>query len=410
MKNQQALTAGLVNRLKPPESGYEIYWDSDSRLKGFCLRVTAAGKKTYYVQRRIRGEGKEVRYKLGEHGELDEKGEGRSPEQFAKDAAVIIDGMKKGIDPRQKKVKEEIEKYSLRDALNDRLKSNTKLKDRTKEQYNQIFNTIFEEWLNRPIASITIGDIQSKFRDMKEKTPTYAKQAFSMLHAVFEYASGEYEGNIRKLHQNTVKLAIRKNDWPVIKERTGRIPNEKVSLVWRALTELKDGEETANQPIKTHVHIDMVMFLMLTGCRLNEAANLTWDRVNLEEQWWHLPDPKNRNPVWLPLSKQAIEILKSRPRINNYVFASYGSTGHAIEPRGIMEFVSKIAGRKLSPHDLRRTFITVGINVLKVDFMTVELLTNHKPQGVTARNYLETSELQHLLPEVQLISDFITGV
>ena len=29
--------------------------------------------------------------------------------------------------------------------------------------------------------------------------------------------------------------------------------------------------------------IDLVMFLMLTGCRLNEAASLNWEQVNLDD-------------------------------------------------------------------------------------------------------------------------------
>ncbi len=76
------------------------------------------------------------------------------------------------------------------------------------------------------------------------------------------------------------------------------------------------------------------MFLLLTGARIGEASALTWDRVNIDDNdpancWWHIPDPKNRNPVWLPLSSQAVELLKTRQRIedNPHVFPSWGDLG-----------------------------------------------------------------------------------
>lgn len=148
---------------------------------------------------------------------------------------------------------------------------------------------------------------------------------------------------------------------------------------------------------------------MLTGCRIGEAASLTWDRVNLEEGWFHLPDPKNSNPVWLPLSSQAVELLGTRKRVegSEFVFPSWSEAGHIKDPRDVMKKLSTVAGEKITPHDLRRTFITVAVAMCGVDYYKVELLTNHVPKGVTARHYLETSRLQYLKPEVQRVSDWM---
>lgn len=75
--------------------------------------------------------------------------------------------------------------------------------------------------------------------------------------------------------------------------------------------------------------IDLVMFLMLTGARIGEASALAWDRVSIDKDapencWSHMPDPKNRNPVWLPFSSEAVELPTTCQRIeeNPLVFPS----------------------------------------------------------------------------------------
>ncbi len=60
---------------------------------------------------------------------------------------------------------------------------------------------------------------------------------------------------------------------------------------------------------------------------MSEASKLTWDRVDLEKGTWHLPDLKNGNKVWLPLSSQAVEVLRSRQNLginSPYVFSLMG--------------------------------------------------------------------------------------
>ncbi|WP_315548931.1 hypothetical protein [Lautropia mirabilis] len=114
--------------------------------------------------------------------------------------------------------------------------------------------------------------------------------------------------------------------------------------------------------------------------------------------------------MFLPLSSQAVELLKTRQRIkgNPHVFPSWGNTGHIKDPRDTMKKVSEVAGTKITPHDLRRTMTTIGIAQCGIDFYKVELLTTHIPNGnVTARHYLETSRLQYLQLEAQRIADWI---
>jgi integrase len=73
-----------------------------------------------------------------------------------------------------------------------------------------------------------------------------------------------------------------------------------------------------------------------------------------------------------------------------------------------LERFSKVIGMdRLSAHDLRRSFVSLGVKACRLDIAKLELLTNHVPQGVTARHYLETSDLRDYQQEVQAIGDYI---
>ncbi|MGL6211973.1 MAG: hypothetical protein ACRC14_19275, partial [Paracoccaceae bacterium] len=130
---------------------------------------------------------------------------------------------------------------------------------------------------------------------------------------------------------------------------------------------------------------------------------------------FHLPDPKNKNPVWLPLSSQAVAVIKARKAADDkaetkskFVFPSRSVLGHIRDTRAPLERFSVAIGMdRLSAHDLRRTFVTLGVKACRLDIAKLELLTNHVPQGVTARHYLETSDLRDYHREVQAIGDYI---
>jgi integrase len=235
--------------------------------------------------------------------------------------------------------------------------------------------------------------------------PGQANIAMTTLRTLINFAARQYKrGDGTPLIQHNPVNVLR-DDWIVLKPRTRDVGETKVGAVWYALQQARADPFNDDALAGT----DLALFLMLTGARRNEGAKLTWDRVNLEEGWWHIPDPKNANPVWLPLSTQAVELLKSRKQLedNPHVFQSRSRAGHIMDTRAPLERVSKAAGLKLSAHDLRRTFVSVGVATCDIDLYKMELLTNHVPKGITARHYLQTSRLQYLLPQVQKIGDWM---
>lgn len=72
-----------------------------------------------------------------------------------------------------------------------------------------------------------------------------------------------------------------------------------------------------------------------------------------------------------------------------------------------MTAISEVAGLHLTPHDLRRTFIQIGIK-LGIELWKLKLLTNHISKGdVTLDHYTETSDLRYLAPEIEQIGAWI---
>lgn len=411
------LTKDFIDKVPLPAKGNKVYWDD--QLKGFGLRVTAAGKKVFVVMGRVKGE--QVGITIGPYGvwtvDLARNGETRktpdnSIEIVRPGAKQLLNAMQAGIDPREERRKQEVSEVTLRKVADDYMARPGKLKESSKSEIERHVATTFEAWQHKPIASITEDMCRDRYREMltrglrgKAPAPGQAAQAFSVLRALINFAGRRYKqtNGAPLITLNPVKAL--KDDWVKLQPRMTNISESKVGAVWHMLTTSR--AEAYNRD--TLASIDLVTFLLLTGARIGEASALTWDRVNLDECWWHIPDPKNSNPVWLPLSSQAVELLKTRQRVkgSKFVFTSWGKCGHIRDPRDTMGKVSESAGGKITPHDLRRTFVAIGFQSCRIDLFKLELLTNHVPKGVTAKHYLPTQRLQYLRPEVQQIADWI---
>ncbi|MEM7478563.1 MAG: tyrosine-type recombinase/integrase [Planctomycetota bacterium] len=128
-------------------------------------------------------------------------------------------------------------------------------------------------------------------------------------------------------------------------------------------------------------HLQLLRFLLLTGQRIGEAQKAQWD--DIRENRWIIPavNSKNRIEHWVPLTRDAIEILDELDRNRRFLFAYRSTTG-------VQSWLRRWCDRndiapRFTPHDLRRTFVT-GINELGVEPYIVEKMVNHKMSGVMA--------------------------
>ena len=163
---------------------------------------------------------------------------------------------------------------------------------------------------------------------------------------------------------------------PVTKKPRDRVlkPGE-VADLWAAW-------DTAGYPFGT-----LQKFLLLTGQRRGEAAEMTWQEVDLEATIWTMPAERSKSgrEMLVPLSDLAVELLESLPRFEgcDFVFTSRGKrpvSGFS-KARQIAERESGVTGWRL--HDLRRTCRT-GMARLGVAEIVAERCLNHAPKGLSA--------------------------
>lgn len=407
------LTKTFVDKVPLPAAGNTTHWDDS--VKGYGLRVSAAGKKVFVAQGRVLG--KAVIVTIGAFGLYTE-------DQARKRAQATLQDMREGIDPRDAKRQDEAAKVTLQQVCDAYVGRPGKLKASSAHEMKRHVTKVFKAWKDKPIASITRDMVKERHSELVEKglngkkgAPASANASMVTLRVLFNFAMDEYRRADGKAIIDHNPVGALKHHWAKLGTRTERyIDKGKVGLVWNKL--IAERETTRSRDALAG--IDLTIFLLLTGARRDEAAGLTWASVNIEDDpakcWWHLDDRKRGDPIWLPLSSQAIALLKLRPRQkledgteSPFVFPSWGKTGRIMDARSAMATVGEIVGKHLSLHDLRRSFTNIAMRQCRIEKFRTDMLTGHKPaqEDVTARNYLDLAHLDWLYPEVQQIGDWI---
>lgn len=398
--------------LPQPGKAKALHWDSGKgAVTGFGLSVTANGVRSYVAQGRVNGQSRRIT--IGRHGKW-------TCEGARKHAQAVLLAMDQGVDPRVTAVRDAASKATLAEVMQDyfdhhRTASGEPLRPETQREMRRHVEKLLAGMASKPIAGITRDACVEVFRTLSVKTPGSANQCMKTLRALINYAREKYatEEGYTIHAQNPVARAIGKHKLArmnKVEARDNRVPADLVREVWAMLRERRALAGTDSEQATS---ADYVCFLLLTGCRAKEAATLTWDRVNLEQGWFHLPAEvvKNHNAVTLPLCQPLRDMLavrKAEAGDEPWVFPSWGESGHLEECRATLKAISKLCGVAVTRHALRRTFDDVA-EQCQVSSDQRRQLLNHLADDVHGQSYSNNPDPKVLLPAAERVGTWVTG-
>ncbi|MGE4520315.1 MAG: tyrosine-type recombinase/integrase [Desulfobacteraceae bacterium] len=396
---KEKITKEFLKEIKYPEGKKQLFI-YDTKLAGFGVRVSSQSI-AFIIQAVLPGKKKQSRITIGKFGQI-------TVEEARKEAKKLFYEISQGINPKAEKEAEQERAVTLGDVVNSYIEARGKnLKASTLHEINRHLTRNFTDWQDKPVVRITREKVKNRFLEISSRAPVQANQAFRHLKSWLNYAAANYRPNDEPLFiENPVLVLNHTRLWNREKTRNGRIPVEQVGNVWKFLKTLREAPATAEI---SKTHIDAVLLLILTGNRWEEVASLRWSQINTMNKFYTLPDPKNRQEVKIPLSSLAYEILLNRPRYSDFVFHSDSTkTDYISEVRTVMKKISDIAGleKKLTAHDMRRTFTSIGI-AAGVEGWKIKLLKNTISNDVHEKHYVETSDLTYLKPDAEKIAQWI---
>lgn len=347
----------VVDRLKP-ETKVVLHWDST--LKGFGVKVTPKGKKTYVCQYRALGQKNAKRFTIGVHGVF-------TADQARNEAKKLLGLVATGEDPSAVK-KNKKEELTVAELCDDYVLDGcgTKKASTIETDRGRIERHIKPLLGMKKISDVTRSDVKKFLTDvasgktsMDIKTGKYgraivtggkgtATRTTGLLGAIFTFA---VESGL--LPSNPVQGVKRFRD----KQNKRFLSEEEV---FRLSGALRSAESAGHNPAA----LAIIRLLLLTGARRDEIAGLKWKEVDFENGKLLLEDTKEGQQERM-LSPAALEILSKLPRQQDakFVFPAIRGNGYYVgTPKVWAKIRSKAGFHDVRLHDLRHSFASFAVS------------------------------------------------
>jgi integrase len=428
------LTDRLLKSLKPADAGkrYEIM---DAVVPGLGVRVTDKGQRTFVLVRRFPGRLQPARRALGSVGAIGLADAREKARHWLK----LIEQGKDPSDEEQRIQRENQRQHANTfevaavEYLQQVVIGRDPARPRQRKGYevDRVFrNVLIPIWGRRPIADIKRSDVLAAiagirdhgtagmlaahgvrgFKGKAQPAPGQARNVLAYLRTLFSWAieAGDYGLDVSPCDHLRSKSVVGKK-W----SRARHLDKDEIFAFWRA---------TARLP---YPFGPAYRLLLLTGLRLNEAADAAWSEFDLGGTVWTIPAERmkgsNEAPRAhvVPLSTEVIALLDTLPRFKrgDYLFTTtFGEkaawVGSAVKHRLDRRMLSTLRAlartrgedpRKvtLAPwvnHDLRRT-VRSALSELRVSTDVAEAVLAHTKPGIQGvyNHYEYLDEKRHAL-------------
>jgi len=304
-----SLTQRAVEAFRPPAQGRVEYFDK--MLPGFGLRISDAGRKTWFVMYRVRG--RKVRETLGTIATIPNVGDAR---QRARESIELA---QRGVHPaeaREEAAAAEAARSITFATVADRyLAEHVERNNRpsTIRETRRILNRdVKPKWGERPIRDITRQDVNDLLDVIADRGALLqANRTLARLKTLFSWALDN------ELADADPTARVRKRVKEVPRDRA--LSPDEIRYFWAGCDKL--GWSFG----------PLFKLLLLTAQRRDEVGAMEWRELDLEKRLWTIPREraKNNRAHEVHLSDLAVEIIEALPQI---VGQGSGGGGPAPEP------------------------------------------------------------------------------
>ena len=351
---QQPLTELAIRKAKPADKRYDLF---DASVRGLGLRVATSGTKSWFMMRRFNG--RMIRTTFGRYPEV--------PLALARlKAPNILADMADGQTAGQRKTD------LFRVVLDEWLKKDQAQNKSGYQVGVAMYKHALPAFGSMPVASITKRDVNRLIDKIVDAgSPIAANRVLAFTKRFFSWCK---ERDILEL---SPAEAIR----PPSKEKTRDrvLTLEEIKKFWVACNQI------------SYPWGPIFQLLLLTGARLREISEASWDEISIEDRTLDLPSQRTKNSRshQIQLSDQAMNIIQAIPKVEGQklLFTTNGTTAVSgfSKVKKRLDIISGVSDWRF--HDLRRSFATHSTERLGISPVIADKILNHatgQVRGVAA--------------------------